>query len=172
MSFKRWLGDPKTTCIFSLLWKCRGCLADLRIGFSDTRFKHCDISWEWPWSQDVFSPVSILSTIKILPKRAGRKENKRNTGILSATETTSDGCMRLIPSAEYPEPRQRVRDFPLCCWRLSCQNLLQWPTQSIKMCWMNDTHFTSRQASLREHFVKARFNIAQVCSSSYNALIT
>lgn len=163
---ERWLGGPKTTCIFSLLWECRGCLADLSIGFSDTRFKHWDISWEWPWSQGIFSPVSILFTIKILPKRAGRKENKRDTGILWATETEHQMGDEANPICWVSRTQTKGQDFPLCCWRLSRHNLLQWLTQSIKMCWMNDMHFTRRQASLGEHFLKAQFNIAQVCPSS------
>lgn len=37
--------------------------------------------------KDIFLPVSVLCTIKITLKRAGRKENKRDTSILWATET-------------------------------------------------------------------------------------
>ena len=37
--------------------------------------------------KDIFLPVSILCTIKIPVKKAGRKENKRDASILWATET-------------------------------------------------------------------------------------
>lgn len=69
--------------------------------------------WEWPWSQDVFSPGLTLSTIKILPKGPEERKIRVNTGILWATETTSDGCMRLIPSAEGSvEPDSGCQGFP------------------------------------------------------------